>query len=316
MEFNNIKNINLKVSRMGFGAWAIGSSGYGEVSEADAHKTLESYVEEGGNFIDTARCYGKSEERIGNFLKKNKDLRDKIVIATKTLNNDEKKIKEDIETSLNKLRTDRIDLFYLHLPPEDIDEMDSALTVLQSLKEEGMIMAIGSSVKGPDVDQSTVDLCRKYIRDSRVDALEVAYSIFRQKTSEIFKEAKEAGIAIVARSILESGFLTGKYKPGDEFSDHRSRWSRERLVSIFEDVKELKDLAVKLPFNNITQVAIRFALDNPFITSIIPGARNADQLKKNMEIEYMPELGEDIKEEIKKRFYSSYELFNTDRSAW
>jgi aryl-alcohol dehydrogenase-like predicted oxidoreductase len=314
VEFNNINNISLKISRIGFGAWAIGSADYGEVSETDAYSSLEAYIEEGGNFIDTARAYNKSEERIGKFLKK-KNLRDKIVIATKSLKLDDKGIREDIETSLRLLKTDWVDLYYLHWPPEEPDDINRVLSVFDAFKQEGKIRAIGASIKGPDVDQSTVDLCREYIKDKRIDALEVIYSIFRQKNSEVFEEAKEAGIAIIARTVLESGFLTGKYKPGDEFSDHRSRWTREKLSSIFKNVKDVEKLTIKPPFNSVAQVAIRFALDNPLITSIIPGARNAEQVKKNMEIRELPALSEDIRDELKKRYYHSYEHFNSDRKS-
>ncbi len=70
MKFNKIRNIDTEVSKIGFGAWAMGSGAYGEVSEAEAFATLEIYIDSGGNFIDTARGYGKSETLIGNFLKK------------------------------------------------------------------------------------------------------------------------------------------------------------------------------------------------------------------------------------------------------
>jgi len=315
MQFNKIRNIDTKVSKIGFGAWAMGSGSYGDVSEIDAYASLQTYVSEGGNFIDTARGYKKSEGLIGNFLKR-ENLRNKIVIASKTAKLDEAGIREEIETSLLKLQTDYIDLYFLHNPPDESGDIDRVLTVFDTLKKEGKIRAIGASVKGPDVTQKTVDLCRAYIKDDRIDALQVIYSIFRQKNSEMFVEAKEAGVAIVARTILESGFLTGKYKPGHEFTnahDHRHRWSKELLQTIFSDVQSIEDLAVKAPFENVAQIAMRFVLDNPFVTSTIPGAKNADQMKKNMKLINLPALDGDIMTELKKKYAVSGERFNADK---
>ena len=134
----------------------------------------------------------------------------------------------------------------------------------------------------------------------------------------MFSEAKKAGVSIITRTILESGFLTGKYKPGYEFSNaqgpHRQRWSKEHLESILIDVQDIERLAVNPPFENIAQVAMRFALDNPFVTSIIPGARNAEQVKKNMELKEFPALDTDIMKELKSRYGNSGERFNTDKS--
>ena len=290
MQYNNIRNIEAKVSKIGFGAWAMGSGSYGDVSEADAYASLHAYVEEGGNFIDTARAYKKSEGLIGNFLAR-ENLRNKIVIASKTAQLDETGIREELETSLRELQTDYIDLYYLHSPPDADSDIDRILTVFDALKKEGKITAIGASVKGADVTQKTVDLCRTYLRDERIDALQVIYSIFRQKNSEMFAEAQEAGVAIVARTILESGFLTGKYTPGHEFTnahDHRHRWSKELLQTILSDVQSIEDLAVKAPFDTVAQIAMRFVLDNPRVTSTIPGAKNVEQMKKNMKLKALP----------------------------
>ena len=85
---------------------------------------------------------------------------------------------------------------------------------LEKAKEEGLIRHIGASIKGPNVNQMTVDLCRKYIKTGRVDVFQVVYSILRQKLYDVILEAQNAGIGIVARTALESGFLSGNYRPG------------------------------------------------------------------------------------------------------
>jgi len=124
------------------------------------------------------------------------------------------------------------------------------------------------------------------------------------------------GVAIIARTILESGFLTGKYKPGHEFKnahDHRHRWSKELLQTILSDVQSIEDLAVKAPFEDVAQIAMRFVLDNPLVTSTIPGAKNAYQMRKNMKLKALPSLDDDIMAELKRRYSASGERFNADK---
>jgi aryl-alcohol dehydrogenase-like predicted oxidoreductase len=315
MRKRELGNTGIVISETGFGAWAMGGRSYGTVPEADAFASLRAFVEAGGDFIDTARAYGASEELLGRFLKRD-GLHDKVVIATKTSKILESEIREHVETSLRMLQTDCIGLLYLHSPPDEPGAMERALDVLQDLKTEGKIRATGASVKGPDVTQSTVDLCRHYIRSGKVDALQVIYSIFRQKNAEMFAEAAESDVAIIARTILESGFLTGKYRPGHEFSapgDHRRRWSRECLERIFTDVQSVTELAVHPPFESVTQVAIRFVLDTPHVTAIIPGAKNAEQMSQNMALAGLPPLDPEIMTELQLRYAGSGERFNTDR---
>ena len=244
-------------------------------------------------------------------------MREKIVIATKTNKLDEDSIRTDVETSLRELKTDYLDLCYLHNPPDELGEIDKILNVFEKLKTEGKIKAIGASVKGVDVSQDTVDLCRVYIQNGRVDALQVIYSVFRQKNAGLFAEAKEAGVAVVARTILESGFLSGKYKPGYEFtnlkSDHRHRWSKELLQSILSDVQYIENLAVKAPFETVAQIAMQFVLDNPLVTSTIPGAKNASQMKKNMNLQTLPSLDDEIMNELINKYANSGERFNADK---
>ncbi|MEM6530878.1 MAG: aldo/keto reductase, partial [Chloroflexota bacterium] len=171
----------------------------------------------------------------------------------------------------------------------------------------------GASVKGPDVTPHTVDLCRQYIHSGRVNALQVIYSIFRQQNAEMFAEAHEHDVGIVVRTSLESGFLTGKYKPGHEFSgdDHRKRWSKNRLETILAHVADVEQLAVKSPYETLSQVALRFALDTPGVDTIIPGAKNARQLRSNLSVLDLPPLDDAVYTELKQRFSTPDPIYNT-----
>lgn len=305
-------NTGVVVSDVGLGAWAIGGVQYGSVSEADAVATLEAYFDGGGAFIDTARAYHESERIVGEVTTRRGNRAD-IVIASKTKQLMAEGIRRELEESLRLLQTDYIDLHYLHSPPDDPDDMNRILDVFSQLKDEGKIKLIGASVKGPDVTQDTVDLCRQYIHSGRVNALQVIFSIFRQQNAQMFAEAHEHGVGIVARTSLESGFLTGKYKPGHAFSgdDHRKRWNKTRLETILGHVADVEALAVQPPYETISQVALRFALDTPGVDSIIPGAKNAAQVQHNLSVLDLPPLGQTIYDRLASAYGQPNPIYNT-----
>jgi len=304
-----------QVAEVSFGAWQIGGVHYGQVSEKDAHATIQAYLEQGGNLLDTARGYTDSERLLGEYFQRNGERED-VFIASKSWQLKAEDARRDLETTLRLLQSDYVDLYYLHSPPDDPDEMNRVLDTYEEFKAEGKIRAIGASVKGPDVTQKTVDLCRQYIRSGRVDVLMVIYSIFRQKNGEMLREAAENGVGIVARTALESGFLTGKYAPGHVFTgkDHRTRWGKERLTRILGYVQELEQWAVVSPYTTLAQVAIRFALDQEGVSSVVVGARTAQQIKKSIEAASLPPLGQELRERLISTYSDCTAEFNTDRA--
>jgi aryl-alcohol dehydrogenase-like predicted oxidoreductase len=221
-------------------------------------------------------------------------------------------IREDVEESLKLIGTSYIDVYYLHQPPEDDGVIDAALTELEKAKEEGLIRHIGASIKGPNVNQMTVDLCRKYIKTGRVDVFQVVYSILRQKLYDVILEAQDAGIGIVARTALESGFLSGNYRPGHVFTepDHRARWIEANLEFILEKTRDIGKL-VNAPYENIPQIATKFTLTNPGVSTLILGARNSDQVIRNMKTEILPPLPEETLNVLKQTYGYITERCNT-----
>ncbi|MBW2154878.1 MAG: aldo/keto reductase, partial [Deltaproteobacteria bacterium] len=267
-----------EVTELGFGAWPIGGEAYGPVSEKNAIETIEAYLSAGGNLIDTAPVYAKSETYIGKALK-GKGIREKIFIATKTMKGDTIEtipdIKQEIDNSLRALQTDYVDIYFLHKPPDEPDVMNRAIDEFEKLKNQGKIRAIGASVKLANVTPETVRLCRQYIDTGRVDVLEVAYSILRQANAENFAYAHEKGVGIIVRTAIESGFLTGRYKPGDVFTEgHRKRWSEQTLQEILKHASELQTYAIRRPYRSLAQVALRFALVPKEVSCVIVGAEN------------------------------------------
>ena len=302
---------NFQLTELGFGGWPIGSYHYGDVSEKEARACIVTYLHYGGNFIDTARLYNNSEEIIGHVLHHRGD-RKSVYIASKSAEVDSFKLREHLEESLRMLQSDYIDLYYMHDPPEDLNDMDCLLTLFEQFKKEGKIRAIGASIKGCDVTQRTIDLCRQYIRSDRIDVIQLIYSIFRQKTAKVFKEAQEYGVGIVGRTVLENGFLTGKYVPGDVFTgnDHRQRWESKRLKNILISVQDLKSFAIQPPFKTLAEVAIRFSLDTPGITCSIIGSKHYKQTRDNMNVTSLPSLPRELKDRFVNLYSNKSEEFN------
>ena len=147
----------------------------------------------------------------------------------------------------------------------------------------------------------------------RLDVIQLIYSIFRQKTQEIFREAKDQNIGLVGRTSLESGLLTGKYRPGHEFAgrDHRQRWGGEHLRKILECVQDLEKTAVKSPYETLAQVAIRFAMRPNAIGSTIVGAKSVEQTRANLKALELPPLDQDTVSLLLREYGGRTEEFNS-----
>ena len=167
-----------KISLLGFGTWGLGSDAYGKITEKQSLSLIKFSIKKGINFLDTSNIYGRglSEKRIGLFLQKNKNLRQKIFIATKcgTKNHSPSTwvmpqnfnvnyLKNSINESLKRLNTSYIDLIQLHSPPPKILnnklKMKKILELFLRLKKKGLIKYIGVSVKSPE---DALNILKKY----------------------------------------------------------------------------------------------------------------------------------------------------------
>lgn len=307
---------DILITKLGFGAWAIGGGAYGDIAQADAMKALDCYCSFGGNFIDTAQAYADSEEIIGKYLKETGKRKD-LVIATKTASGGSKdslaEIEPKLDISLKRLGTDYVDLYYFHSPAEDDETIEQGIYIMESLKKKGKIRAIGASIKGVDVTDDTVSLCKKYIDTKKIDAIQLVYSILRQKTDEVFDYAQKGNVALVGRTSLESGFLTGKYDKNYKFpeSDHRTRWVKT-YVEIMEYVEYLTKTYIGSADSELTSLALRFAMQPDAITNTIVGAKNETQMKQIIEYYNRGCLNDEVVNELKAKFKDKTHIFNTE----
>ncbi|MDR1534166.1 MAG: aldo/keto reductase [Planctomycetota bacterium] len=298
--------MNIAVTELGFGAWGIGGLKVGADTPIRGEEALGAYLDAGGNFIDTAAAYGESEAIIGKTLA-DRGVKDGVYVATKTKNGEFADtlpgIRRDLERSLAKLRRDYVDIFYLHMPPEDDTVIDAALGECEKLRAEGKIHGVGASIKGPAVTSETVDLCKKYVDTGRVDVIQLVYSILRQKNLAAIEYAHGRGVAIVARTAMESGFLTGKFRDGFRFpdDDHRQRWN-DAVDGIVSAVERIKAKFMPPAYGSVGQLAVKFALIPEGVTSVIVGAKNATQQRANEEIAALPDPDAEIVQSLVATF--------------
>lgn len=312
MKKRALGKIGFQASEIGFGAWAIGGS-WGDQSDSDSIEALTTAIDAGVNFIDTAAGYGngKSERIIGKFLRERKE---DVFVATKTPPVDgtwppspyckaderypESYLRENVAERMECLGTDKIDLLQLHTWTRAWNRNPKPFEILQQMKEEGTLGAVGIST--PEHDQnSVIDL----MRNGLIDAVQVIYNIFEQEpAAELLPVAEETGTAIIVRVIFDEGALTGKYGADTRFpeGDFRQGYfagdrigrAAARAEAIQEDIA---DTGLSLP-----QAALKFGLMHPAVSVVIPGMRNAAQAAANCAVSGLPDLSPALMERLQR----------------
>jgi aryl-alcohol dehydrogenase-like predicted oxidoreductase len=295
MQYRMLGRTGLRVSEVGFGAWAIGGPaklgdveiGWGEVDDAMSLRAIEAAYDAGVTFFDTADAYGagRSEVLIGKAFK---SKRDRVVIATKVGNRTTaggewvkdfsmQWITEAIEASLARLGMDYVDLYQLHSGTDTAQYRDETFEALDALKAAGKIRYYGISV-GPCAHGPWV------IRNTPADTIQVVYNMLeREPEAELLPLAKAQGIGIIARVPLASGFLSGKFTPNTQFApnDHRSRtYPPEKIRQMVGQVATL-DFLTDGKSKTLAQAALQYCLAHPAVSVVIPGAKTPEQARAN-----------------------------------
>jgi myo-inositol catabolism protein IolS len=313
MKQRSIGKTDITISELGLGAWGLGGVYYGKVPFQQGVDAVRAYLDCGGNHLDTAFSYHTSEEIIGAAIKGYD--RSKIVIASKTYAGTESEaeiadIRTHLEISLRDLGTDYVDLYYLHGSPENPDRMHRILDVYEKLKQEGKIRAIGASIRGPIINDASLTNAFQYIRSGRLDVIELAYSVLRQKHGQIFAEAHQRGVGVIARVVLESGLITGKYEPGHRFvwPDQRTRYGAE-LDEIFREGKKLLSL-LPAGYKSTAELATQFVLSDPGVSGVILGGTTADQFRRSCAMDKLPPLPAELVAKLQSLYAPRCESFN------
>jgi len=286
MEFTELGNSGVKVSRLCLGTWAIGGWMWGGTDEAESIRTIHGALDRGINFIDTAPIYGfgRSEEIVGKAVAE-RGKREQVVLATKVglewkkdesifRNSSPRRIRREIDDSLKRLRTAYIDLYQVHWPDSAVPIQETARTLLD-LQREGKIRAIGVSNYSPE----EMDEFRKA---APITSVQPPYNLFeREAEREVLPYAKKNGLAILAYGAICRGLLSGKMRPGTKFKDddlraHDPKFLEPRFSRYLKAVEELSQLASKRYGKPVLALALRWAMDRGTIP--IWGARNPSQL--------------------------------------
>ena len=314
MEKRTLGKDGFEIGEVGIGCWQFGGD-FGPMEERTAISILETAVENGITFFDTADVYGagRSEELIGRFLKTSGTP---VRVATKfgrggelyPNNYSRQALRDAVQASLSRLGLDALDLLQLHCIPIEILRDGEVFGWLRDLRQEGLIKHFGASVES--VEQA--NLC---MEQDGLLSLQVIYNMFRQKlTTELLPKAQERGVGLIVRLPLASGLLAGKYTKTTTFaeSDHRNYNRDGQYFSVgetfaglpFEKGVELADALKEYVPEGMTmaQMALRWILDHEAVSVIIPGASSPAQASSNAAVSDFDPLSAEL-HEIFQAFY-------------
>jgi aryl-alcohol dehydrogenase-like predicted oxidoreductase len=293
METRKLGNSDLNITRVGFGAWAIGGGGWefgwGKQEDEDSVAAIKRALEMGVNWIDTAAVYGlgHSEEVVARALQQWKGARPYVFTKCSMVWNEERKVRKEYsansirrecEDSLRRLQASVIDLYQMHWPPADNGVgLEEAWEEMAALQKEGKVRWIG-------VSNFNVEQLKRAEAIAPVTSLQPPYSLIRRQIeAEILPYCEKSGIGVISYAPMASGLLTGAMTreraagfAADDFRSRNPEFKEPRLSKNIELVERLRQIGSRHG-RNPGEVAIAWALRHPAITGVIIGARNAKQ---------------------------------------
>jgi aryl-alcohol dehydrogenase-like predicted oxidoreductase len=313
MEYRPLGRTGMKVSAISFGAWAIGGT-WGPVDDEESMRALHSAVDAGTNFVDTADVYGdgRSERLVARLRRERRG--ETIHVATKAGRRLPEQTPEGytranlhawVDRSLKNLEMDAVDLLQLHCPHPKVYDMPEVFGILEDLVKDGKIRYYGVSVE-------TVDEALRAIRHGGVRTVQIIFNVFRLKPAEeLFAQAWNRHVGILARVPLASGLLTGKLTKASTFApdDHRS-FNREGAAfdkgETFSGVpydvglEAVERLRPLVPAGaTLAQLALRWTVMFEAVSCAIPGAKTPQQARDNAAAADLPALSPETMAAVK-----------------
>jgi aryl-alcohol dehydrogenase-like predicted oxidoreductase len=314
MESRTLGRTGRPVSVIGLGTWQLGAD-WGDVTEADARAVLDASFDAGVTFYDTADVYGdgRSERLVGAFRADHPE----VVVATK-MGRRQDQLPENYsaanfrawnDRSRRNLGMDTLDLVQLHCPPTPVYSIDRVFDDLDALVADGSIAAYGVSVE-------TVDEALTAIARPNVASVQIILNAFRLKPLDaVLPAAQDAGVGIIARVPLASGLLSGRYTHDTAFAadDHRN-YNRDGAafdrgetfsgVDYDEGVEAAKEFSALAAGAGLApaQAALAWVAQLPGVSTVIPGARNAEQARGNAAAGSVAELGPEFTAAVRELY--------------
>ncbi len=296
----------VEVSELGYGAWGIGQLEWIGAEDDRSLRSLHAAVERGVTFFDTALAYGNghSEELVGRLVR---EVSQPLFLATKVPPRNRRwpaargipaddvfpgdYIESCTERSLRNLGVDALDLQQLHVWSEEWIGQGDWVAAVERLKAAGKIRAFGVSISDHEPDTAL-----RLIETGVVDAVQVIYNVFDQTpAARLFPAAQAADVAVIARVPFDEGALTGKITPETEFprGDFRNAYfAGGRKQEVWERVNAIaRDLDV--PLERLPEIALRFCLSHPAVSTVIPGMRSPENVAANAAAVELGPLSED-----------------------
>ena len=297
MEYRPFGQTGIDISAVGFGCWEIGG-GYGSIEETEFVKAINRALDVGLNSFDTAEAYGMgaSEKSLAKALgSRRKDA----VITTKFgvgypdkpnyRDSSRKRVMESIEKSLKALNTDYVDVYLIHWPDRTVP-FEEPMRALDDLVKQGKVSAVGLS-------NFKLDEIKTCMAARRVDVVQYCWNMFdRRMQNEIFPYCRENKIGVMAYGSLAYGMLTGTLSEEKAFEKGDWRAKRGQLMNLnlfqhlfgpehflknLRAVEELKAVATRYG-KSLPQLALRWTLSNPVISTALVGCRNPDEVDDNV----------------------------------
>ncbi|MEE2692365.1 MAG: aldo/keto reductase [Pseudomonadota bacterium] len=314
MEYRTLGKSGLRVSEIGLGCWQFGGD-FGPIDETTVDAILDAAAEEGISFYDTADVYGagRSETLIGKRFAAGKG---DAVIATKvgraaTLYPDKYEydaVRASVAASARRLGAEALDLVQLHCVPTDVLRGGGIFDIMNQLRDEGLVRNWGASVE-------TIEEAKICLEQDNLVSLQIIFNLFRQDAAwDLLPQAAAKNVGVIVRLPLASGLLSGKFRADETFApgDHRNYNRDGAAFSVGETFSGLElatgvalveELRAFVPDGwSMADLALRWILDHPAVSSVIAGCSKPAQARDNARAASLPALPRETHETL-RRFY-------------
>lgn len=304
MKYRKLGKTGFEVSEIALGTWQVGGKWGSGFDHENADSILNTAIDKGVNFIDTADVYeaGMSEKAVGRVVRSRSE---RIYVATKCGRRIQPHVNESytpdvlekhVDDSLRRSGLETLDLVQLHCPPTEVYYRPEIFERFERMREAGKILNLGVSVQ-------KVEEALKAITFENVTTVQIIFNLFRQRPAELFfGEAVRRDVGIIVRVPLASGLLTGKFSPGSTFEegDHRNfnrngeAFDKGETFSGIDyelGLKAVEELKKFFPgMENLAPVALQWILKYNEVSCIIPGASKQEHLLSNLSVYDLEDL--------------------------